>query len=186
MDRVEIPRTEFIQGLKSLRVALTGKNPPDAILWVEDGFLSLKVGGSQVKVAAKGTLVGQARIKGKAIEFLRKAMPEGDPLVVQKKDGKVGISNLSLTCTWEDPIPTTITIPINASLVHILGLWQRYTNEEIEKSGFVPNFAAADQERIKRIKQSVELLRPMGVTEEDVTLLVDEAIKRANASNFED
>lgn len=186
MDKVEVSRTEFIQGLKSLRVALTGKNPPDAILWVADGFLFIKAGGSQVKVAANGTLVGQARIKGKVIEFLRKALPDGDPLIIQKMEGKVGISNLSLTCTWENPVSTTITIPINASLVHILGLWQRYSNEEIEKSGFAPKFIAADQERTKRIKQAVELLKPMGVTEEGLTILVDESIKQTNLENYKE
>lgn len=184
MTKILVPLNEFRQGLKSLKVALSGKRPPDVVFYCSDGFLFVKAGGSYFKIPASGQWELQARVKGKAISLLSNSFQEDDPLPLTQFDDKLGIGNLRLGCHWEKSSTQIISLPINASLIHLLRLWQRYSEDEIEKSGLKTQFLDADQERVRRINSALQQLAPLGVTEEDLTTLVDEAIKRINLENF--
>jgi hypothetical protein len=186
MSKILVSLNEFIEGLKTLKVALKGKNPPDVVFECRNEILFVNAGGSWLEIPGRGHWEGQARVKGKAIAVLNKALPETDPLPITQSKDKIGFGNLFLGCSWEESASQFPRIPINASLTYILGLWQRYTDEDIEKSGMKPKFIAANQERIKRINLALKQLAPLDVTEEDLTTLVDEVIKRSNLKNFED
>lgn len=185
MEQILISREDFHNGLRTLKIALSGKHPPEVIMQYKDGFLFIRAGGSSFHIPAEGKWNRQARLNAKAITLLTNNLPEINPLPLTEMEDLLGIGNFRLKCHWEKPAAKLISIPINASLVHVLGLWQRYDQEEIERSGLEPTFWAADKERVRRIAAALEHLAPLGVTDEDLKTLVDEAIKRTNLENYE-
>lgn len=188
MNNAEIwvPRNVLIQSLKTLELSSRGKNPPDLVISCSPNLLTLKVGGTSSSIGGDGFFPGQTRISGKFVRDLKRILPNMEKVVVSQLPMKVKIGDMAFTCHWESSASRIIQIPINATLAHILGIWQRYSDEEIEKSGFKPTFEAADKERKRRIQNSLAELHPLGVTEEGLAILVDEALIRYNIANFND
>lgn len=144
----------------------------------------LKVGGASTTISGDGFFPGQTRLSGKLVQALRATLPDTDNVLFEQQADRLKIGDLSYKCLWEKPQVRAIQMPINAPLVQVLGIWQRYSDEEIEKSGFKTKFEAADSERKARIQKAFGYLSELGVSEEDLVRLVDEAIVRYNRKNY--
>ena len=179
-----VAHKDLESALSILEVAVKGKNPPELVISCQPGLLTLQAGGSSYVVSGKGCLLGQTRLSGKLIKALKQTLPNDSEIVIGQQPGKISIGPVCYSCIWEIMEERTIHIPINASLGHILGVCQRYTDEEIDKSGYRPKFEAANQERVQRIAKALELLMPLGVIQEDLEKLVAEAIVRLNRDNL--
>lgn len=185
-SEIVVRREDLNNALHTLEIAARGKNPPDLVIQGQPGLLILQVGGSKVEINGDGLLVGQARLSGKLVHRLRLVIPDTDEIVISRRPKFLSIGQSRFSCIWEDPEVRNIHIPVNASLGHVLGIWQRYTDEEIDKSGLRLKFEAANREREQRINKALDSLAPLGVTHEDLVILVDEAIIRLNRANFDD
>ena len=185
-SEIVVRREDLNNTLHILEIAARGKNPPDLVIQGQPGLLILQVGGSKVEINGDGLLVGQARLSGKLVHRLRLVIPDTDEIVISRRPEFLSIGQSRFSCIWEDPEVRNIRIPINASLGHVLGIWQRYTDEEIDKSGLRLKFESANREREQGINKALNSLAPLGVTHEDLVTLVDEAIIRLNRTNFDD
>jgi hypothetical protein len=185
-SKIVVPREELENAFRTLEIAAKGKNPPDLIIQCHPGLLILQVGGSKVEIDGDGLLVGQARLSGKMVRGLRLVIPDEEEIIISQQQEYLTIGRSRFSCTWEEPESRMIRIPNNASLGHVLGIGQRYTKKEIEKSGLRTKFEAANREREQRINKALDSLAPLGVTHEDLVALVNEAINRLNRTNFDD
>lgn len=183
---VKVNRTELVQTLKILEVAAKGRIPPELIIYTQPGSLCLQIGGASADIPCEGGFSAQCRISGKLARNIRKFLPEAPITVIAQTTDSIWFGNWKLSCEWETKPLRSIKIPVNASLGHILGIWQRYSDSEIEKSGLKHVFQKANEERLKRINQALIYLKALGVTNEDLTILVDQTLIRMNQNNFDD
>lgn len=185
-SEVKVNRINLVHALHPLEVAAKGKNPPQLIIYSQSGSLYLQIGGAFAHVPCEGNLSAQGRISGKLARNIRQFLPQEPIITITQQPEAICFGNWKISCEWETQLERIIKIPINASIGHILGIWQRYSDEEIEKSGLLHVFQKADEERQKRIEQALNLLKPLGVTHEDITTLVDQALIRMNQGNFDE
>jgi hypothetical protein len=184
-SEIIVSRDDLLSALNVLTVATRSKHPPELVIIGQRGLVILKAGGASFAILGKGCIFGQARLSGKMIEALRQTIPDEPHIIIGQDAGQISFGTFRFGCTWEIFDKQPMQIPINASLGQVLGIWQRYTDEEIDKSGYRPQFEAADRERLERITKALELLMPMGITREDLETIVDEAIVRLNQGNYE-
>lgn len=185
-SEIVVDRKDLLSALRTLEIATRGKYSPELVISGERDLVTLMAGGSKCTISGKGFLFGQTRLPGKMVITLRQTLPVGREIVIGQEPDKIKFGSLSFLCTWETFDKGTIQIPINASLGQILGIFQHYTDEEIDKSGYRPKLEAANQERRNRIAKALSILTPLGVTQEDLETLVDEALIRLKKENFQD
>lgn len=180
--KITVARIELWQALRTLEVAARGNPPPELIISCQPNRLVLTVGGSSIMVNGDGFFPGQTRLSGTLVRSLKTTLLDTESVQIEQQADRIKIGNIGHACHWENPPARAIHLPVNASLVQMLGIWQRF-DDEIERSGYKPKFEAADQERKTRIQKALDLLSELGVTEEDIIRLVDDAIVRYNRTN---
>lgn len=186
MNHVNVSWTELLAGLKTLRIALQETPRPDGIFTYQDGFLHIRTGGSSIKIRADGFWQGQARLESTIMVKLEMMLPYSDLIPIKQVDDSIIIGSMKFKCIWEETPTCSIVIPIGVDIIYLLGLGQRYTIDEIRKSGLWPKYEAALREKNARVQIAYDNLSDLGVSRFELEALVLKSIRRENLENFDD
>lgn len=174
---LRVDRASLLKVLHHIAKLCKPKPGEEAILSYDEACFHIDLGGMTVTVAATGDWPGQCRVLGMFIVTMAKLPPTGDPVEFRVKDGLLAIGSSSFRCTWQSAWTAQINLPMNASMIDLLALRQRHTNEEIMQSGLTIAVKDAEVRRDRLITKAVKHLGGMGITESDIRRMIDEKIK---------
>ena len=184
INKIIVSRKDLVGAFRFLSVASSGKYPPDIIISTIPGFLVLKMSSSETKLPCFGQFDKRGRLPGIWISKLKKLFPDSEEIVLTKEEDFLTIFPLRISCLWEDLTEKTISLPINASLVHYLGLESRYSDLEIEKAGLKAKYEASKKQKEEIMKKAYKNLIPLGITMDDLTNFVNGIIEILNKRNL--
>lgn len=173
---LHVSRKELISALGQLKISVGKRRAESMLLTYQDGKLTLDVQGVSVQVAAEGTWRGTAKFPAQAVISIMKALPAGDPLTLTFKNGRFYIEQWSIAGAWLDISPPVIDLPLNASFLDILALKSKYNNAELIGSGFEEKIRGIEEAIRARIAKASVILEPVGITQGDITKLVEEKL----------
>jgi hypothetical protein len=173
--RVDLPAlVESLHHVAKICKPLRGE---EAILSYDEACLHIDLGGMTITVPATGDWPGQCRVLGKFIVTIAKIPPTIDPVEFVVRDGLLHIGTSSFRCAWQTAWSAQLDLPVNASMIDLLALRHRHTNDEIMQSGLSVAVKDAEVKRDRLITKAVKHLGAMSVTEHDIRLMIDEKIK---------
>jgi hypothetical protein len=180
MDSSEmiVLRRDLLQALRSLQDAARGKTPPELQLHSESGRLVFQVGDSKTRIPGEGSLPGRACISGLLVKVLPKMIPATSEIVIARVDDRIAFGKNRIGCRWEDSLLDEISHPLQENWLEALCLRERYSLREIEELGQSQRYQSALQERDQRISKAYESLAILGVSREELTVLVELSIRR--------
>jgi len=76
--------------------------------------------GIAAGVAAKGTWPGEVRAPGRLVVALDKAPPDGDPIRIEVRAGRLVAGGFSIGCTIQVADEPRIELPLDATLLEVL------------------------------------------------------------------
>lgn len=175
--QLHVSRKELIAALNQLKIGLGRSRGEVMLLTHQESRLTLGVQGISVQVAAEGTWRGTAKIPTKAVISIIKALPAGDPLTVAYKDGRFYIEKWSIAGEWLDISPPVIDLTLNASLLEIQAVKNKYNKAELIGSGLEEKIRGVEEAIRERVAKASVILEPVGITQGDITRLVEEKLR---------
>ena len=175
--QLHVSRKELIAALNQLKIGLGRSRGEAMLLSHQDGRLTLGVQGISVQIVAEGAWRGTAKIPSKAVISIIKALPAGDPLTLAYKDGRFYIEKWSIAGEWLDISPPVIDLPLNASFLDILAAKNKYNKAELIGSGLEEKIRGVEEAIRARIAKASVILEPVGITQGDITRLVEEKLR---------
>lgn len=180
--KVAIKRDEFSDGMGLLLKIMRKKRAKgEAVLSLEKNSLKVSMDGMTVSFNAEGVWPGQVRLSGQHFLNTGRIMPSGDPIVFQVEAGdetRLAIGQVKILCAVQAVDSNLIDMPVNPTLKDYLVLSDKYTEAEIGRSGISGPVAEAREQKDGLIRRALEILKPLGVTMEDISAIVTRAIKR--------
>jgi hypothetical protein len=176
---LKVNRSELVEGLTKIGKLVKRKTKSDALLNLEDGNLVVLLDGISIKASAEGNFPGLVRIPGSKALTLIKVLPSEDSLTIAHDGERLYVENFSISCTWLDGEPTTIQVPADASVAHLLGVSLKHSEQEISTSGLSGAVHDAQSKRAKLERQAAHVLEPLGVTLSDIQELVERSLRQA-------
>ena len=165
-----------------LQVPSNVQSGGDATFGFMGGRLTIRLGNASTEVAAEGQWPGRARVPGRFIQALRKALPEADPLRFRVQNGRLYAEGYSMPCAWEELPTPEVDIPIPSSLRDLLALRRQYSGEALAAAGAAAAVARAEDQRDEIIRQACDVLKRFGVKQETLIGRVDERARQPRHS----
>ena len=181
-----VPRNELVEALKLLRKHAKKKGAGEAILSYESGMLTIQISGVVARAEAHGDWSGEARIPGKLLALLGSSPPPGDPVEFSVTKDSLHIGSLSFPCVWQQKDAASILLPLDAPLPVILITALKYSQEQITKSGLSKVIANAEEKRDELIGRAAKVLKPLGISREELGRFVNEQVRRNSLYRVED
>jgi hypothetical protein len=175
---LKVNRADFQRALKMLRKFATPHDAEEAVLSYADGSLTISVTGMESGMAAEGDWPGEARMPAKVFLQLSTVLPQGDPLPLSVEDGRLYIGITGFTCTWQEKKWRPLFLPANPTLKQILILRDEAFPAEIDAAGLAGVIADAERQRDSLIYKAAMILKPLGVTEADLAVIVEQSVLR--------
>ena len=172
-ENILVLRYQFKQALNTLSISSKGQSSPEMLFSCQEEKLIIRLGGSEIQLEGKGKFNGQARLSSEALKSLTLALPEEDPLLISHHQDRLGIGNLRLKCIWETKAPTIISVTINADEMDYVKLAEKYSYDEIAKSGLGPKVEAATNTLNDRVLKAFDLLEQYGIEHKDLYNLMN-------------
>ncbi|MEK6285652.1 MAG: hypothetical protein AABO57_07920 [Acidobacteriota bacterium] len=169
-------RNELEEAFKTLRKFLKRRTDIEVVLTFDNGRLSIDANGITVRASGTGSLHGQAYVNWRSLVGLATIMPEGDAVLIKVEASQLIIGTTMIRCIWQESIIKLIEYPMDAPVLMTLQLKDKYTDEEIVRSGLLEKVWEAERQMDEMIVQSATILRPLGIEIGDVRTLVEVAI----------
>lgn len=168
-------RAHFLNALRQIK-KLTGLSGQSAV-FTFGPQLCIDLGGCSFRADAEGTWQGQAAVPFKLLQGLAKAPPPGTGPITISCDGKcLQIGNVTLKCKWDRLSYPRISLPLGASLLEVLSLRKRFSDEDIRRSELERAVADADSQAMGLIKKAAATLSPLRFTEDDLRRVLDDKL----------
>lgn len=132
---VQVSRKDLASALRTLARFVKRKQEADAVVSFADGTLQIELPGGAVGVAAQGEWDGEVRVPGRFLLTYAKSLPAADPMPVEVRGDRFRLAGLSVGCVLQEATGDRIELPLDPSVVDILRMLARYSDEEIERSG---------------------------------------------------
>jgi hypothetical protein len=177
---VSVLKPSFMQGIRTL-AKLAKPNPEAEVVFFREGreLVISAVGGSH-RMPIEGNWEGQVRVSSDFLRLLTKVPPTASPVIIAVEGDKLRIGTSKLPCITQLDVAPPIEIPHDPPLHVVLALECSHSREEIERSGLLPTLENAQSERDRLLEQAADTLNPLGVKQEDLRLLIDRCVRRAN------
>lgn len=173
-------RNELAAAFKTLKRFLRRRTDIEAVLTFDNDRLSIDANGITVRASGTGSLQGQAYLNWRSLLGLATIMPEGDAVLIKVEAGHLIIGTTTIPCIWQESIIELIEHPMDAPLLMTLQLKNKYTDEQIVRSGLLEKVWEAERQMDEMIVQAATLLGPLGIGANDIRQLVDEALHGEN------
>jgi hypothetical protein len=170
--RLTVSRPEFLQMLATFKRFSTKPDMGDVRIRMEGEEVVFSLTGIAAGVAAKGTWPGEVRAPGRLVVALDKAPPDGDPIRIEVRAGRLVAGGFSIGCTIQAADEPRIELPLDATLLEVLRVAASHSKEEIRESGLESVVSAAEEKAGKLVGKALKALEPLGIERRDLIELV--------------
>ena len=109
---------------------------------------------------------------------LASSPPPGDPVEIRLDQERCWFASFSVQCKVTAGNRETVSLPMNPTPAELLAVRQQLGQETVESSGLAGALKETEERLGRRLFQAVELLKPFGVTSEDLRWAVARALRR--------
>ncbi len=175
--KLAVDKRPFLNALKSLRISIRARQKDEAIISFADGMLCIRLQDSTVQVPATGSWSGSAKIVARTLIPIVTFPPDPDPLPLTFRDDRFYIAGWSVNGTWHPGGVQDLSLPEDAGCLDRIALRRRYSDEELEDSGLLKEVRVAEQTAKAQVTQAASVLHVLGITEADLTALVERKVE---------
>lgn len=176
--QLKIDVADFSAGLKPFqsRKRMFGT----VLLAFEGGFLSLETDAIKTVMRASGQWHGRARFSAEILRALALVPPTGNPVIMSYAQGHLLIGNMTIACTWIDVRKESIAIDVEAAcspgIIDVLAMDRTARRVDANRAEMRQQIRSAKEKMARRIKNAVEQLSDLGISEAEIRALVESKI----------
>ncbi|MFZ0928388.1 MAG: hypothetical protein WAN11_07295 [Syntrophobacteraceae bacterium] len=175
---VLINREDFLAMLEPLKRFAKKKQVGDAALSMEDGDLVISFVGISTGAPATGNWSGEVRVPGRLIWGIAMVPPEGDPIRLEVRDGRLHIGTLSVSCLAQKTQKSAVNPLMDPELVKMLRLRLIYPLDRLDKAGLTRALVQAEEKARKIVGHAAKILAPLNISESDLMRMVKEHLRK--------
>ena len=175
---LEVSRKELLQALRTLHKFAARRGAGNATLGFDRGEIRIRVGGVEARAAARGTWPGKAMAPGHFLANFHRSLPDTDPVTILVDAGRLKIGIVGIRCRWDPQLESSIVLPVNAGLRHILRIALEHSRTEIQHAGLAAVVDEAEKKRDALLERATKLLTPLEIPQEVLRSLVDAWVRR--------
>lgn len=180
--KVVVKKADLLIGLKLLAVAAKGKNPPQLVVYTENGSLFFRVGAVLHRMPASGSFSGVGRVSGTIVKGIKTFLPDDEEVTITQIENRISFDKMKVSCVWEvEALPSTMQLPLNLSFLETLAMRYKYSIEQIENAGYLQILEKAEEEKDRQIWKALDALSSFEIGYGQVEALVVDFIKRSTA-----
>ena len=173
-----ISLADFKSVLKLLKIPTRSAGNGEILISHDGTRLRFVMQGMETSISGQGHWPGTARVAAKYFLPLIKIPPDNDPVTLRFTEGRLKIETYSIACRWQVNCPVPIDLPIDAPAIDILRLRFQHSLEDLDGAGLLTKLGQLEKDVRIKIKRAAVLLKTYGITEEDITRLYEEALRR--------
>jgi hypothetical protein len=178
--KVIVKKADLLIGLKLLAVAAKGKNPPQLVVYTENGSLFFRVGAVLHRMPAYGTFTGVGRVSGTIVKGIKTFLPDDEEVTITQIENRISFDKMKVSCVWEvQALPSTMQLPLNLSFLETLAMRYKYSMEQIENAGYLKVLEKAEEEKDRQIYNALDALSSFHIGYGQINSLVVDFIKRS-------
>jgi hypothetical protein len=164
--------------LKPLKRFAKKKQAGDAVLSMEGGDFVISLVGISTGAPATGNWSGEVCVPGKWIWGIAMMPPEGDPIRLEVRDGRLYLGTVSVSCIAKEALETAMNPLVDRELMKMLRLRFNYPLDRLHQSGLVDAVAQAEKKMSKIVSRAARTLAPLNISEPDLMRMVSEHLRR--------
>ena len=169
-----VNKKQFCDALRQIK-RVPGLSGQPAVFTHNQGRLRIDLGGCSFTADADGYWEGQAAVPVRFIQSL--LAPTGKkPFTISCDGAYVRFGYFRVQCKWGQVIHPRIVVPLGASLMDILLVRERHSQDEIRHAGLEMVVVDAETQAKKMTEQAAKILKPLGITHEDLWQMLDEKL----------
>lgn len=180
---LKISGYDLRSGLKKIRFPRKIKPSQKAILAFDGRFFSLEGLDCTVVTNAEGVWPGVAEVGAQVLFALAKFPPVEELVAVHCDGEKVRIGPLTVGCKWQSVSHTLLKLPAAPDWVEALSLKYRASRAQILADKLEFDIEMAERKLRTLIKRVAKSLAPLGVTQDDVRLLIEQRLTARYVGN---
>jgi len=175
--RLEVGRDELQAAFTTLsKLVKRVKKGTQATLTFEPGVVTIDVAAAGVRVKGEGATSGGVAVPWERLAGIVRLVPNENPILVKVEHERLFIGSWSVPCSSAEALSEEVFLPPDTPLHLVLQLKLRYTEDQITRFGFADAIRKAERERDSLIAKAYEILRPLSVSQRDLTELVTHAL----------
>jgi hypothetical protein len=183
---VELAADNLFDAMRDLAKLVKVRQHPQSVLGFGEGMLSIEAGGMAVKVPATGVWPGEARADTAFLLGLSRGLPRSQRLRLSVENGRLTVHGasgpkFSSGCIWQPTAPSSIQLPINATLVDFLRVGLEYSKEDIAAAGVEHEVDEARRRATTLVDRAAETLAPLNISKAALAQFVRAQIRAGRA-----
>lgn len=191
--QLSVDRYDLLEGLKHFKPRRkvrasarkrSATSPADvAVLGFDGRFFSIEALDQVIVAKADGVWPGLATVNSNVIVALAVAPPTGDPVSIACNGERLRIGSLTIGCTWQPVSHRLLELPASPDWVEAISIKYRLRRSQILAKGYGRVIAKAERKLAALIADTAKSLSPLGVTEKDIRLLVENRLAERYAAS---
>lgn len=174
-NMLHVPLAEFKSATKPF--SAKRRKLGQVLLAYEGGFLSIESGELTVVMRAWGDWGGRAQFAPEILRALATVPPSQNPVTISYADGHLLLGGMTVSCKWQASGAAPDGSPLGASLMELLVLDRAMPRVEATGSSHVATkVRQAKQTAARRIRTAAKHLNELGVSEDEIRILVEAKI----------
>lgn len=174
-----------IQLRKLVKKAQLAKS--ELVLDFAQDSVALTLGVAKVTLPAIGCGSGRVFMSGLALDAVSMAANglSAADVLVRIDEKMVHFGTTGVSCRWVREEPASILLPLNASLIDVLKLRYRYSQDEIAAAGLEQRLFEVEEAKAGLIARAAETLKPLGISSAALDHFVTERIREDAKRHYE-
>jgi len=104
--------------------------------------------------------------------------PEGDPIRLEVRDGRLHIGTLSVSCIAQKAQKSAVNPLMDPELVKMLRLRFIYPLDRLNQAGLTRPLVRAEEKARKIVSRAAKILAPLNISESDLMRMVKEHLRK--------
>ena len=180
--QLSVDRYDLLEGLEKFKTRRRKFRSTEKALFGFDGrFFSIEALDVVVVAKADGVWPGIASAGASFVVALAQVPPVGDPVDpvrIACKDQHLRFGSLTIGCEWQPVSHTLLKLPAAPDWIEALSLKYCGTRAHILAGGYNFDIEKAERKLGKLVARVTKLLAPLGVTEQDLRLVVEDRLAK--------
>lgn len=179
---LNVDRLDLFEGLKHFKIRRKVRPSEKAILGFDGRFFSIEALDRVIVTKAEGTWPGLAYVGATFVVALAKFPPTVDVVQVTCDGERLRLGPLTVGCTWQPVSHKLLELPASPDWVETLSFKYQVRRSKIVAAGYGRIIAKAERKLATLIADTAKSLSPLGVTEKDIRLLVENRLAERYAA----
>lgn len=178
--QVTVTKAALDRAIGILNRAAKSRHDEDAKIYFEHGELVIDFEGASASLPAAGNWPGLALVPVRFFVALPKLPPTLTHINVRVEHHRFHLGSSSIACEWEQASSSPVFLPANPTMLDYVRLAENCPDADIATAGLMETVTSAQEWRRALETKAFEVLRPLGVTSEDVSALTSQVLRRTS------